>query len=105
MRMLRSIAASFLLFIATALLGTVAFRSMEGFSRIDAALSCALIMTGVGHMGVINTAAGNIFTPFLHRLLHKFHPGIKYGCKNHLPHRQAGFGANGQRRLRAFRKD
>jgi sterol desaturase/sphingolipid hydroxylase (fatty acid hydroxylase superfamily) len=96
LRMLRSIAASFLLLVATVLIGTIAFRYIEGYTWIDSALNCVLIMTGVGTVGIVNSAAGKIFTgiysiistlifftilaiiftPLLHRLMHKFHLDI-----------------------------
>ena len=96
LRMLRSIAASFLLLVATVLIGSVAFRYIEHFSWIDAFLNCVLIMTGVGTVGIVNSSAGKIFTgiysiistlifftilaiiftPLLHRLMHKFHLDI-----------------------------
>ena len=97
LRMLRSVAVSLLLLVATVLAGAAAFRIIEGFNWLDAALNCVLIMTGVGTVGIVNTAAGKIFTgiysiastlvfftilaiiftPLLHRLLHKFHLDIK----------------------------
>jgi len=93
LRLLRSVIVSLMLLIATVLAGAIAFRYIEGFSWIDSVLNCVLIMTGVGTVGVTNTAAGKIFTgiysvistlifftilaiiftPLLHRLLHKFH--------------------------------
>ncbi len=96
-RMLRSLAFSFSLLIVTILVGSAAFRLIEKFSWIDSFLNCALIMTGVGMVGVVNTAAGKIFTglysvvstlvfftvlaiiftPLLHRLLHKFHLDVE----------------------------
>jgi len=95
-RMLRSIIISLLFLITTVLIGAVTFHYIEGFSWIDSALNCVLIMTGVGTVGIINTSAGKIFTglysifstlifftilaiiftPLLHRLLHKFHLDI-----------------------------
>ncbi len=96
LRMVRSVAVSLLFLIATILIGAVAFRFIEGFTWIDSALNCVLIMTGVGTVGIVNTSAGKIFTgiysvfstlifftilaiiftPLLHRLLHKFHLDI-----------------------------
>jgi hypothetical protein len=93
LRMLRSIAVSFLLLVPTVLIGSVVFRYIEHFTWIDALLNCVLIMTGVGTVGIVNSPAGKIFTgiysvistlifftilaiiftPLLHRLLHKFH--------------------------------
>jgi hypothetical protein len=93
LRMLRSVAASLLLLLATVGIGTAAFCAIEKFTFLDAALNCILIMTGVGTVGIVNTPAGKIFTgiysvfstlvffailaiiftPLLHRLLHRFH--------------------------------
>ncbi|MCX5697356.1 MAG: hypothetical protein NTU54_05260 [Candidatus Omnitrophica bacterium] len=92
-RMLCSIALSFLLLVVTVLIGAAAFRYIEHFVWIDAFLNCLLIMTGVGTVGIVNSPAGKIFTgiysivstmvfftilaiiftPLLHRLMHKFH--------------------------------
>jgi hypothetical protein len=93
LRMLRSVAVSLLLLLATVFFGTIGFRLIEKYSWIDSALNCVLIMTGVGTVGIVNTGAGKvftgiysvistlifftilaiIFTPLLHRLLHKLH--------------------------------
>ena len=95
-RLLRSIGVSLLLLVATVIIGAVGFRLIKGFTWIDAALNCVLIMTGVGTIGIVNTPAGKIFTgiysivstiifftilaiiftPLLHRLMHKFHLDI-----------------------------
>jgi len=96
LRMLRSILVSIILLATSVAVGAILFRSIEGYSWIDAALNCVLMMTGVGTVGVVNTQAGKIvtgiysifstliffailamiFTPLLHRLLHKFHLDI-----------------------------
>jgi len=96
LRMLRSVALSFLLLGIAVLIGSITFHYLEKFSWIDAFLNCLLIMTGVGTVGTVNTAAGKIFTgiyslistfiffailaiiftPLLHRLLHRFHLDI-----------------------------
>ena len=95
-RLLRSIVVSLLLLVATVIIGAVGFHLIERFTWIDAALNCVLIMTGVGTVGIVNTPAGKIltgiysvvstlifftilaiiFTPLLHRLMHKFHLDI-----------------------------
>ncbi len=92
-RLLRSLAFSFTLLVGTVLFGSVAFHLIEKYAWIDSFLNCALIMTGVGTIGSVNSTAGKlftgiysvistlvfftilaiIFTPMLHRLLHKFH--------------------------------
>ncbi|MCX5714071.1 MAG: two pore domain potassium channel family protein [Candidatus Omnitrophica bacterium] len=96
LRLVRSLAVSAALLIATIFLGAIIFRWIEHFNWLDAALNSVLIMTGVGTTGIINTPAGKIFTaiysifstlifftilaiiftPILHRLLHKFHLDI-----------------------------
>jgi predicted Na+-dependent transporter len=96
-RMLRSLAFSFSLLIGTVLTGSAAFHFIEKFPWLDSFLNCALIMTGVGTVRTVNTAAGKvftgiyslvstlvfftilaiIFTPLLHRLLHKFHLDVE----------------------------
>jgi hypothetical protein len=96
LRMLRSIGVACLLLIITLLIGSITFRYIEHFSWIDAFLNCVLIMTGVGTVGIVNSPAGKIFTgiysilstlifftilaiiftPLLHRLMHKFHLDI-----------------------------
>ena len=97
LRMLRSLAAAFILLIVTILIGTIGFRLIEEYSWIDSCLNSILIMTGIGMVGTTVTAAGKIFTgifavfstlvfftvlgiiftPLLHRLLHKVHVDVK----------------------------
>lgn len=92
-RMLRSIAVSMLLLLVTLAIGTLGFHATEHYSWLDSALNSIMIMTGVGTVGNIVTRAGKmftgvysivstvifftilaiIFTPVLHRLLHKLH--------------------------------
>ena len=93
LRMLRSVVIAVLLLLITVMIGSVLFHSLERYSWLDSVLNCVLIMTGVGTVGSASTAAGKIFTavysifstlvfftilaiiftPLLHRLLHKFH--------------------------------
>lgn len=93
LRILRSVVFSLLLLVTTVGIGAIAFHFTEHYNWLDAALNCVLIMTGVGTVGVVNTSAGKvltgiysiistlvffailviIFTPILHRILHKFH--------------------------------
>jgi hypothetical protein len=93
LRMLRSVTVALLLLLVTVLIGALGFHLTEQYSWIDSVLNCVLIMTGVGTVGIINTSAGKIFTgiysifstlifftilaiiftPLLHRLLHKLH--------------------------------
>ncbi len=96
LRMLRSAGTSLLVLSGTITTGTLAFHFLEDLAWIDAFLNSVLIMTGLGTVSIINTAAGKIFTsiyaifsslaffgvivilvaPILHRLLHHFHLDI-----------------------------
>jgi len=96
-RMLRSLGFSALLLIGTVIIGSAGFRLIEKFSWVDSFLNCLLIMTGVGTVGTVSTTSGKmftgiysvlstliffttvaiIFTPLLHRLLHKFHLDVE----------------------------
>jgi hypothetical protein len=93
LRMVRSVMVSMGILLATVLIGTFSFNAIEGYSLIDAFLNSVMIMTGVGTVGMITTTAGKIltgvysvistliffmiiaiiFTPVLHRVLHRLH--------------------------------
>lgn len=93
LRMARSAIASLIMLVLTIVLGMLAFHAVEGYSWIDSFLNSVLIMTGVGTVGTINSNSGKlltgiysiistliffailaiIFTPLLHRLLHRLH--------------------------------
>jgi hypothetical protein len=93
LRMARSVLVSLIILLATILGGTLSFHLIEGYSPIDAFLNSVMIMTGVGTVGTITTDAGKIltgiysiistliffttlaiiFTPVLHRVLHRLH--------------------------------
>jgi predicted tellurium resistance membrane protein TerC len=92
-RMLMSVVFSFALISVTLFIGAAVFRLTEKFSWIDAFLNAVMIMTGVGLVGNVTSTWGKvltgvyslastlifftvlaiIFTPLLHRLMHKFH--------------------------------
>jgi sterol desaturase/sphingolipid hydroxylase (fatty acid hydroxylase superfamily) len=96
-RMLRSLAFSLYLLGGTVLIGMLAFHFIEKFPWLDSFLNCTLIMTGVGTVRNVSSPAGKIFTgvysvastlvfftvlaiiftPLLHRLLHKFHLDVE----------------------------
>ena len=95
-RMAKNVLLSFGILLAIILIGTLSFHAVEGYSLIDSFLNSVMIMTGVGTIGILTTNAGKIltgiysltstlvffavlaivFTPLLHRLLHKFHMDI-----------------------------
>lgn len=74
-------------------IGIMGYMSFEGFGLIDAFLDAAMLMGGMGPVGVLHTDGGKIFagfyamycgfvlifsvaifmTPVFHRLLHHFH--------------------------------
>ena len=82
----------------TILLGTFVFHFTEHFSFLDAFLNSVLIMTGVGLVNGLNSSFGKLFTalyallstfifyvtlailftPSLHRLLHRLHLDLEH---------------------------
>ena len=74
-------------------IGMVGYNFFEGFSWVDSFLNAAMLMGGMGPVGVLNTDAGKVFAgiyalycglielvaigifaaPILHRFLHHFH--------------------------------
>ena len=84
---------SFSLLIASLVFGMVGYHLFEGFSWVDSFLNAAMLMGGMGPVGVLHTDAGKIFAgiyalycglielvaigifaaPILHRFLHHFH--------------------------------
>ncbi len=93
LRVLRGLGFSFLILAGMVLIGATAYHFLEDFGWLDSILNCVLIMTGVGTVGNMNSAGAKvftviysvvstlvfftvlaiIFTPMLHRLLHKLH--------------------------------
>ena len=75
------------------LLGVVGYHALEGFDWIDALLNASMILGGMGPINelhstagklfasfyalysglVVLVAAGVLFAPLLHRILHRFH--------------------------------
>lgn len=74
-------------------IGAMGYHFTEGIAWLDAFLNAAMILTGMGPVSALQTTAGKAFaivyalysgivflattglvlTPFLHRLLHRFH--------------------------------
>ena len=74
-------------------IGMIGYRAFEGFSWVDSFLNAAMLMGGMGPIGVLHTDAGKVFAgiyalycglielvaigifaaPILHRFLHHFH--------------------------------
>ena len=74
-------------------IGVLGYHEFEGMSWIDSFLNAAMILGGMGPVGVLHTQAGKVFagvyalfsglmflvaaglffSPMVHRLLHKFH--------------------------------
>jgi hypothetical protein len=85
--------ASALLIGLSLLGGMLGYRYLEGMSWIDAFANAAMILSGMGPMGTLETSGGKLFAglyalysglaviiavgvllaPILHRLLHNFH--------------------------------
>ena len=81
----------------TIFIGAAVYRYLEGYSWTDAVLNSVMIMTGVGTIGDLHRNAVKIFTsfysllstiifflvlgflfsPLLHRFLHRFHLEIE----------------------------
>ncbi len=73
--------------------GMIGYRVIEGFSWVDSFLNAAMLMGGMGPVGVLHTDAGKVFAgiyalycgfvvlvaigifaaPIFHRFLHHFH--------------------------------
>ena len=74
-------------------IGIVGYHELEGLSWLDAALNAAMILSGMGPVDVLHSAAAKVFAsiyalysgvvflavaalifmPIAHRLLHRFH--------------------------------
>lgn len=92
-RLCRSIAIGALLIGLSLLGGMLGYRCLEGMEWIDAFANAAMILSGMGPLGPLQTwggklfaglyalysglvlilIAGLIFAPIVHRLLHRFH--------------------------------
>ena len=96
-RFLDCILISMALLVSTIFMGAVVYRYIENLAWIDAILNAVLIMTGLGIVADLNTPAAKMFTtfyalfstivffavlailfsPLLHRAIHKFHLEIE----------------------------
>ena len=81
------------LIIVSLLIGIIGYHILEGFSWVDSFLNAAMLMGGMGPVGILHTDAGKIFAgmyalycglielvaigifaaPIFHRFLHHFH--------------------------------
>ena len=93
LRMARSFALAFAITVVSLSIGMAGYHSFEGLSWLDAFLNAAMILSGMGPVASIQTAAGKLFAgcyalysglalittlavivaPLFHRFLHKFH--------------------------------
>lgn len=93
LRLLRTAGACLGLVAVSLLVGATGYRATEGLSWLDATLDAAMILTGMGQVSELHTAAGKVFAigyalfsgvvflsivaltlaPIAHRLLHAFH--------------------------------
>lgn len=92
-RLLSHLAVAVALLAASLALGMAGYMALERLSWIDAFLNAAMLLGGMGPVNAPQTAAGKLFagayalyaglafivtagllfTPVLHRLIHKFH--------------------------------
>ena len=93
LRMLRGDAVALALVAGSLVVGAAGYHYTEGLPWLDAVLNAAMILTGMGPVDGIHTAAGKVFAtlfalysgvafltamavvvaPVLHRFLHRFH--------------------------------
>ena len=93
LRVARSFAASALLIGVSLFAGMLGYRWTEGMDWLDAFANAAMILSGMGPLGPLQTpggklfagcyalysglvlilAAGLLFAPIVHRMLHRFH--------------------------------
>ena len=89
----RSAFYAFALIAATLAVGAVGYHAIDGFAWLDAFHQAAMLLAGMGPIKEINTTAGKVFdsfyalfcalvmlgaagilfTPVIHRILHRFH--------------------------------
>ena len=92
-RVVRSAAAGVLMIMGFLLIGMIGYHSFEQMAWIDAFANAAMILSGMGPLAPLQTAAGKlfagcyalfsglalililgvVFAPVVHRFLHKFH--------------------------------
>ncbi len=93
LRLARSALLSAGFIVGSLALGVLGYRVTEGLSWLDAFLNASMILTGMGPVNTMHTAAGKVFAgcyalfsgvafltavavlfaPVLHRVLHRFH--------------------------------
>lgn len=93
LRLAKSVAAALLVVAAALFIGVFGYHGFEGLPWIDALLNASMILGGMGPVNELHTAggklfascyalfsglvfiavAGILFTPILHRFLHRFH--------------------------------
>jgi len=96
-RLLRAFGFWFALTLGGLVIGMAGYMATEGMSMLDAYLNAAMILSGMGPVGEVKTAAGKAFAgtyailaglfiviasgfalaPLLHRLMHAFHADEK----------------------------
>lgn len=92
-RVRRAVLIAFGLIMAMLVIGMAGYSLFEGMSAVDAFVNAAMILSGMGPIGELKTAAGKIFAgcyalasglvvvtatglvlmPLFHRFLHSFH--------------------------------
>ena len=92
-RLARSAGVGLLIVLASLTIGIAGYHFLEGMTWLDAFLNAAMILSGMGPVGSIQTSAGKffagcyalysglalittigvVFAPVFHRFLHKFH--------------------------------
>jgi hypothetical protein len=92
-RMAKSLALAFSLIVLSLLAGMAGYHYLEGLTWLDAFMNAAMILGGMGPVAPVQTvggkvfagcyalysglvvivAAGVIFAPVIHRMIHKFH--------------------------------
>jgi len=93
LRLIRCICISLTVIVVSLFIGMLGYHTLEKMSWVDSYVNAAMILSGMGPVGNLNTDAGKIFagcyalfsgltfmtsigiifTPIFHRFLHKFH--------------------------------
>ena len=92
-RLLACIGVAFLLILVALLIGVAGYHWIAGFNWIDSLLNASMILGGMGEIDLLTNTGGKIFaslyalfsglvfiavmgivfSPIVHRMLHKFH--------------------------------
>jgi hypothetical protein len=92
-RLSGGVGAAALLVVASLVAGMAGYHALEGMPWVDAFVNAAMILSGMGPIGTLQTAAGKIFAgcyalysglvlifatglvlaPLFHRVMHRFH--------------------------------